>query len=128
MLKKIIFTTNIVVLSFLFSCASQPKVKKQPVNENLVAFKLGTNTSSQENENHTHILYTQKPDGDNAARIYKYAVVSKSDNKIVLDGSYKLGYVKWISNFQIEVLSLPSLTEQDEAKFKKVFSVLQEKL
>jgi hypothetical protein len=101
-------------------------VTNKSEKENVVVAKLGKNIATEENETKTHVLYVQKAQGDHPTRIYKYVVERKSDKKIVLEGSFQMGYVKWITNSSIEVLSLPSLTEQDESKYKKVFSVKSE--
>jgi hypothetical protein len=110
----------------VFSCANQQKVTKKSEKENLIVAKLGKNITREENETKTHVLYVQKTQGDHPARIFNYVVERKSDKKIVLEGSFQMGYVKWITNSSIEVLSLPSLTEQGESKYKKVFSVKSE--
>jgi hypothetical protein len=124
-------TTFVILLRVLLvlpilsviSCASQPKIANHLSIESVIVSKLGSNYTLTENKNNTFVLCQQKPEGDHAARNFKYIVIRKSDNQIVLSGSYQLGYVKWISNEAIEVLSLPSILEQDESKFKKVFSV-----
>ncbi len=117
-----------ISITCFFSCASQPSTTNQSKQENVIFSKLGRNLSTIENESKTHILYYQNQEGDQAARQYKYAVVTKSKNTIVLEGSFKLGYVKWISDNSIEVLSLPSLSVQDEASHKKVFFIKTEQL
>lgn len=114
------------LLILVFSCANQQKVTNKSEKENLIVAKLGKNIITEENETKTHVLYVQKTQGDHPTRIYNYVVERKSDKKIVLEGSFQMGYVKWITNSSIEVLSLPSLTEQDESKYKKVFSVKSE--
>lgn len=113
-------------VSITLSCTNQQKVIHQTEKENLVIAKLGEDVISEENETKTHVLYVQKFQGDHPTRSYNYVVERKSDKKIVLEGSFQMGYVKWITNSSIEVLSLPSLTEQDESKFKKVFSITSE--
>ncbi len=122
------FFVTIVLHSVFFSCASQPKATNPLKEQGVIASKLGNNITTEENTDKTHLLLKQKPEGENVARVYKYIVVRKSDNQIVLEGTYQLGYVKWINDSQIEVLSLPSVTEQDESKYKKVLSVLSQKL
>ncbi len=118
---KILFL--FISLGCFLSCASQHKATNQTKTINVITAKLGNNTSFTENGSKTHILYQQKPQGDHVNRHYKYVVVNKSTNQIVLEGDYQLGYVKWLTDNSIEVLSLPSLAEQDESKFKKVISV-----
>ncbi len=121
---KIVF----VLISFacLLSCASRPKATNQAATIYLITAKLGKNISSIENESKTYILYQQKPEGDHVNRHYRYVVIKKSTNEIVFEGNYQLGYVKWVTDSAIEVLSLPSVLEGDELKFKKTFSIKSE--
>ena len=120
------FLLFFVSITLSLSCTNQQKVIHQTERENLVIAKLGKDVISEENETKTHVLYVQKAQGDHPTRSYNYVVERKSDKKIVLEGSFRMGYVKWTTNSSIEVLSLPSLTEQDESKYKKVFSVKSE--
>jgi hypothetical protein len=120
------FLLFFVSVTLSLSCTNQQKVIHQTEKENLVIAKLGKDVISEENETKTHVLYVQKAQGDHSTRSYNYVVERKSDKKIVLEGSFQMGYVKWTTNSSIEVLSLPSLTEQDESKYKKVFSVKSE--
>jgi hypothetical protein len=120
------FLLFFVSITLSLSCTNQQKVIHQTEKENLVIAKLGKDVISEENETKTHVLYVQKAQGDHPTRSYNYVVERKSDKKIVLEGSFQMGYVKWTTNSSIEVLSLPSLTEQDESKYKKVFSVKSE--
>jgi len=116
----------VLFVGWFVSCASQPKTTNSSSIEDVVVSKIGKSFLLTENENKTFVLYQQKPEGDHAAKNYKYLVIRKSDNVIMISGSYQLGYVKWVSNKAIEVLSLPSVIEQDEAKFKKVIIVDRE--
>ncbi len=118
---------TLILLVIASSCASQSKSKKlahtKANQTKIIEAKLGKNTSSEINKSNTFILFQQKPEGDQVAKQYKYVVIRKSDNQISLEGVYKLGYVKWVSDTEIEVLSLPSVVEQDESKFKKIYTI-----
>ena len=106
-----------------YSCASQPQ-KTKPDEASAIEKTLGNNYIQQPNASNTYTLYQQKAEGDHVGRTYKYAVVRKSDGEMVLSGTYQFGYVKWANDTLLEVLSLPSVAEPDEAKFKKIISVL----
>lgn len=124
---RLINSFAFIFLIVASSCASQHKSKKTTTHANqtnLVEAKLGKNTSNEMNENNTLVLYRQKAEqGDFAGRQYKYVVIRKLDSQVVLEGTYKFGYVKWLTNTQLEVLDMPSAIEQDETKFKKIHPV-----
>ena len=93
--------------------------------EEVVKSKLGPQFSVDQNSNHSHALCTQtRSENDHARRIFKYIVVRLSDHVVVNEGSFSMGYVRWINYNSIEVAT--SSANNDALQTKKIVIDSQE--
>ena len=74
---------------------------------------LGDSYTTEENESKTFVIYTQSKDiGTNYPQV-RYLIYDRTNNQVVEKGSIKQGYVKWISDTQIEIMDLAGLAQND---------------
>jgi hypothetical protein len=61
------------------------------------------------NDNKTYVLYKEAEDSASytSQSAIRYVIFRLKDNEVVLEGKFTRGYVKWINNTLIEVLSVP---------------------
>jgi hypothetical protein len=111
-----------VSIALVSCCASHRNPAQDPALQALAERTLGKETIVDLNAAKTFALYQQKPGADHARRRYRYAVIRLEDNKIVQEGSFSMGYVKWLDDESIEVLS-ESRTTAAEGGTKKIFHV-----
>lgn len=120
--------SSIILFCFGFlitivSCRSADSQKSAvPANENsssdlgsILKMKLGPDPIAEENESQTLILYKEQP-GGHVKKNYKFIVVRKSDNSIIHEGSYQMGYVKWNDDSSLELTSAGA-DDRPEKKF-----------
>jgi hypothetical protein len=88
---------------FVFGCA--PTKGTQLSNEDQVKSILGSTYTVSFNDSKKFALYQQARVNDHVNRSFKYVVLRISDNKIVKQGSFRNGYVKWINDTSIEIAS-----------------------
>jgi hypothetical protein len=88
---------------FVFGCASAQGTQK--TTDEKIKSLLGSAYSVNYNETKKFALYQQSRVNDHVNRSFKYVVVRLSDNKILNQGSFRKGYVKWIDATKIEVAS-----------------------
>lgn len=87
-----------------------------------MAQKLGAANKIELNASGDYALCQQKPEADHSRRSFKYIVVRVSDNSIVREGYFNLGYVKWYNEDSIEVYSF-SGPGKEERGSKKIINV-----
>jgi hypothetical protein len=51
---------------------------------------------------------------EQASGLVRFAVIRVTDRKIVKEGHFRPGYVKWINNDKIEILNLPGAFRENE--------------
>jgi len=78
--------------------------------------KLGRENIIELNSTETLALCQQKPGADHARKQYRFIVIRLKDNTVVHEGRYSMGYVKWLDDDSIEVLSRSSPSDEDSAK------------
>ena len=106
--SSILLFTQLILFVLIALCGCKvPGNTSQSLNESfedVVKLKLGPDYLVQNNSDNRFALCQQKrSDNDHMRRIFKYVVVQLKDNKIVREGSFVMGYVKWIDTKQIEV-------------------------
>jgi hypothetical protein len=114
----------LIVICFLTCCTAQKNNTAINNNfESIIKTKLGPAFTIDFNESKSYALGTQQRQGDHIRRNFKYIVVRLSDNKILQEGSYTMGSVKWIDNNSIEIVSEASTHGRDIDSNKKVINV-----
>jgi hypothetical protein len=89
--------------------------------DSLIVAKIGKPFQAEINSAKTYSLVHATDSGQNPAEL-KYIVIKLEDNKVALEGKYnKGGYVRWLNDTMIEVLSIPKhiTTVTDTALYKK---------
>lgn len=124
-LRRISLTLCVLsVFIVLLNCKAAQKNDQEPsvAFENLVKSKVGAKYKADYNVSKTHALCQQERTGDHIGRNIKYIVVRLSDNKVIIEGSYSMGHVKWFDNNSIEVLS-SSIQGTESAGEKKIIKL-----
>jgi hypothetical protein len=112
------------VFIVLLNCKAAQKNDQKPsvAFENLVKSKVGAKYKVDYNVSKTYALCQQERAEDHIRRNIKYIVVRLSDNKVINEGFYSMGYVKWFDNNSIEVLS-SSIQGTERAGEKKIIKL-----
>lgn len=114
-----LFTIMFLLVSMaLVSCRGTAGRADQKQELSRVAGKtLGPENVCEANASGTFALCQQKPGADHSRRQYRFAVVRLSDMAIVHEGTFGMGYVKWLDDASIELYSgSPSIREEDGAR------------
>jgi hypothetical protein len=119
-IRNLITLCVLSVSIVLLSCqAGNTQASSNVSLEEVVKSKLGPQFSTDHNSNHSYALCQQtRSENDHARRNFKYIVVRLSDNKIMNEGSFVMGHVKWVSNNAIEVATASS--NNDSLQTKKI--------
>jgi len=122
------FTIILLLVSMTLSgCRASQNAPDQDTDLKGTAEKtLGKENIIVLNESGTFALCRQKPGLDHARRQYRFVVIRLKDNAIVHDGTFSMGYVKWLDDQSIEVVSgSPSLKEGGTKEIIHVNSPVQ---
>lgn len=86
--------------------------------------KLGDDIESWPNANGQYILFSQKIN-NSASGSVNFIVIHAASRQIVEEQSYTPGYVKWVTETSLEVLSMPGMarTNEDPTKYIKVINL-----
>lgn len=107
----------ILVLSIALSGCRTTRGRAHQSDIRIIADgKLGPESIIEPNTTGTLALCQQKPWADHARRQYRFIVIRLNDNTIVREGRFSLGYVKWLDDDSIEVLSRSSPSDEDGTK------------
>lgn len=77
--------------------------------------KLGTEIESFPNSTGTYILYIQNPNSSAPTNVHKFIIIEVGANKIVTEQNFVPGYIKWSTEFLLEVLSVPGMIRETES-------------
>jgi hypothetical protein len=114
------FTVFAILVSItLLHCRADNLHQEKPAA--LLKSRLGEKYSASYNETKTYGLYQQQREGDHPKRKLKYVVVRLSDQSIVKEGSFQMGYVRWRDKDAIEVVS--SSGARDDQAEKKIITI-----
>jgi len=121
--RRAIHALLIVGTLHLFSCRAATTTLADPIKAIAVA-KLGEGIESWPNASGQYILFSQKP-GNNVPGVIKFIVVHVSSRQVVEEQNYQPGYVKWVTETSLEVLSMPGMakTTDDPATYIKVINL-----
>lgn len=84
-----------------------------------VKAKLGEPYEVSYNKSQTYALCQQARSGDHIQRRFNYIIVRLADNKVIKEGSFRMGYVKWLDEDSIEVSSSNASAAKDNEKATK---------
>jgi hypothetical protein len=76
--------------------------------------KLGNDIESFPNSTEEYNLYVQKTNSSNTSHVLKFLIIETTANNIILEQSFAPGYVKWVAEFSIEILSVPGNIKETE--------------
>jgi hypothetical protein len=120
---------HVALISFAFcvfitfvNCKGADKILQDKASiDSMVSKKLGKKYDLSYNGSKTYALCQQQREGDHQQRSFKYIVVRLSDNYVVREGSFRMGYVKWQGDQSIEVSS--SVSVRDEQGQKQIINI-----
>lgn len=84
---------------------------------------MGEDIDSWPNEGGQYILFSQRPNNSASGKI-KFVVVDVTTKKVIEQRSFTPGYVKWVTNASLEVLSMPGMAKKSE-DISKYIQVIQ---
>lgn len=87
--------------------------------------KLGVEIESFPNTTGEYVLYVQRANSSSPTNVLKFLVIEVGTNKIVTEQNFVPGYIKWITEFSLELLSVPGTIKETEslADYTKVINV-----
>ena len=110
----------LIGLALLLSCRSAPMAQDTRLLENFVSKDLH-DAKIEYNISKDVALCYDKDAG--ASGMIKYKVVQVSGLQIIKEGTIRPGYIKWINNLEIELLSLPGVQNENVIPQKEIISV-----
>ena len=121
---------TLCLLSFLLLCCKASHSNDQSAGKDLhsiVQPYVGNAYQTDYNVTKQYALCQEKRQGDAAARKFKYVIVRLSDFKIIHQGTFQMGHVRWINDDAIEVQTNPdgAVSESSEKKIINVNSSQQ---
>lgn len=117
------------VLIALSGCkAPQKNQESKAAFETVAKEKLGAKYAVSYNTLKTHVLCQQMREGDHSQRSFKYIVIKLSDNKIMYEGTFRMGYVRWLNDQSIEVLSTSVSKEDEKTSGKRIININSDQL
>lgn len=75
---------------------------------------LGSDIESFPNSTGEYLLFIQKGNFSHATNALRFLVIHNTNNKVVVEQSFVPGYVKWITETSLEVLSVPGTIKETE--------------
>jgi len=89
--------------------------------------KLGNDIESFDSPNGQYVLYLQKQKP--TEQVIKFVIIERVDQKLVLEKSFRPGYVKWIGDTFIEILDAPGVIRENEnlEDYKRIINVAMPK-
>ncbi len=114
--------TGLAPVTILSCLTSSQLIPPQNDLQEFVNTNLGSETQINFNETKALALCYQKRQGDHIHKVFRYIVVNVKDCHIILEGNFSGGYVKWISDDSIELVSRSTQNNMDEP-IKKIIRV-----
>lgn len=94
--------------------STQPKENTMDEAWRLASNKLGEEIESYSNATREYTLFIQKRTSPSATNSVRFLIIHLDNNEVVVEQSFTPGYVKWISNSSIEVLSVPGVIKENK--------------
>jgi hypothetical protein len=123
---------KVLLFLLLSACKISTQTNKSEKSEKIdkIAFeKLGRELEKQPNSSGSFILFFQKTNPQKPTRLTKAIVIEIATGKIVLEENFVPGYIKWITETSVEVLTLPGMIRADQnlSDFKRTIQLTQPK-
>ncbi|GIV36215.1 MAG: hypothetical protein KatS3mg032_0594 [Cyclobacteriaceae bacterium] len=104
---------------FVLLCACQTSVPAQQLIEKyasrkLSAYELLYNTSK------SHVIAVEKTPNTATGRL-SFLIFDTTSGELLEEGSFRPGYIKWVSNEELEIFDAPGIVqgEENQARFIK---------
>lgn len=108
-LVKVSTIFSITLLMLLANCISTHTKKSiTPCEQKILSLIPATEFISIANRANSHMIFIQKQK-DGAFKHIRFLVIAIKDCKVLTDQYFLPGYVKWKTNNEIELLSLPEI-------------------
>lgn len=112
------------VLFILVACSSaQPATEGDVLG--LAEQELGKEIDAFPSQTGQYILYIQRSPAATPHTALRFLVIDKATTRIAERQSFKPGYVKWVGEDSLEVLSMPGILKEGEdlSKYIKVIRI-----
>jgi hypothetical protein len=97
------------------SCKSTTAQEKQQKQAKEIALeKLGATIDEYPNSTGSHTLFVQRENPTNTPFRLKFMVIKIAISLVVLEDSFAPGYIKWVSESTLEILSVPGTIRENE--------------
>lgn len=75
-----------------------------------------------------YVLCVEKANQPVSGRL-RFLILKTDEKKLIAEGSFLPGYIKWITNDEVEVVDAPGIItgNEDLQKFKKIYNVRESK-
>lgn len=125
-----LFTLLILGTLVIFPACSATKHYRdtQTDFETTVKRKLGAQYAVSYNTAKTHALCQQMRSGDHSQRSFRYLVIELSNNKVMREGSFRMGYVRWVNDQSIEVSNSSVGRKNEKANNKEIININSDQL
>ena len=111
----------LLLIALLFIQCKSNQAQARKTYDSLVVAKVGRPFEEKINAAKTYSL-AHAGDAGQSAPEFKYVVIKLENNEVVLEGKFNRGgYVRWINDTMIEVLSIPKhiTSVSDTALYKE---------
>jgi len=113
--NKFAFTLLVVIL-FVSGCKITQSNGQDLDQVKKVAIELlGNDIDSFPNSTGAYILYVQKANSSTPTRVSKFIIIEVSTKKIITEHNFIPGYVKWSTEYTLELLSVPGMIKETES-------------
>lgn len=121
----LVFISSLVFASLSCKSVNVYNEQKSQTIEEIAATYL-TNPHIELNSTRDFALCYESKSSDVAA-ITKYIIIRTADKKIILNGSYRRGYIKWINATEVELLDAPFIFVPDDEldSYKRFIPIIQ---
>lgn len=126
-MKNYLLLFGFILAATIISCKSS-KVDNVTTDLSEVKDYLGETFDSSSNKSGTFTLYSVTTDNATVHPRVKFALFNVAENKIVQKGVIRQGYIKWISDSELEKMDLPGVIQdgQTQSDFIKTIKTTQE--
>jgi hypothetical protein len=103
-----------VGITLLIGCkTAQKNITPNSTNQKVTS-QIGDNFDSYPSPKGSYLLFIEKLSPTTANPITKFIVIESASQKVMIEKSFRPGYVKWIGDSIIELLDAPGIVKQNE--------------
>lgn len=119
----------VLCLFTLVGSCSPSKHSNVKQKKTIVEKSLGENYRTISSPSGKYALYVQNPSDNGLRGALKFLVLDTKENSILFESTFFPGHVKWHSDYELEILSVPGTIqkEDDLSKHKKIVSIAKPK-